>query len=93
MIERVIRTGILFFDSNPAGRIVTRFTKDMLVMDYWYTAHILVVTYGLLRAISVVITISIVNPYLIIVAVIGVGYMYFVATTGLKPMIESQRFD
>lgn len=33
-IERVLRSPILFFDSNPSGRINTRFSKDIAVMDF-----------------------------------------------------------
>jgi len=33
MAERVIRSPILFFDSNPIGRISTRFSKDLVVLD------------------------------------------------------------
>jgi len=28
MAERIIRSNIIFFDSNPTGRILTRFSKD-----------------------------------------------------------------
>ena len=31
--ERVLKAEILFFDSNPIGRIVTRFSKDISVLD------------------------------------------------------------
>jgi ATP-binding cassette, subfamily C (CFTR/MRP), member 4 len=30
---RVLRAQIVFFDSNPVGRILTRFTKDVIVFD------------------------------------------------------------
>jgi len=33
MAERVIRSPILFFDSNPIGRISTRFSRDLVVLD------------------------------------------------------------
>ena len=29
----VLRSKILFFDSNPIGRILTRFSKDIVVFD------------------------------------------------------------
>jgi len=32
--NRVLRANILFFDSNPIGRIVTRFSKDVAVLDF-----------------------------------------------------------
>jgi len=31
--KRVLRATILFFDSNPIGRIVTRFSKDLITFD------------------------------------------------------------
>ena len=31
--KRVLRANIIFFDSNPIGRIVTRFSKDLIVFD------------------------------------------------------------
>ena len=33
MTEKVLRAKILFFDSNPIGRIITRFSKDIAVFD------------------------------------------------------------
>ncbi|CAM9207978.1 unnamed protein product, partial [Sphacelaria rigidula] len=33
MLARVVRSPILFFDSNPVGRILNRFTKDTHFMD------------------------------------------------------------
>ncbi|CAM9532363.1 unnamed protein product, partial [Hapterophycus canaliculatus] len=33
MLKRIIRAPVLFFDSNPVGRILNRFTKDMHFMD------------------------------------------------------------
>jgi hypothetical protein len=33
MTKKVLRARILFFDSNPIGRIITRFAKDMVILD------------------------------------------------------------
>lgn len=33
MTKAVLRAKIVFFDSNPIGRIITRFSKDMNVLD------------------------------------------------------------
>ncbi|CAM9767000.1 unnamed protein product, partial [Ectocarpus sp. 12 AP-2014] len=33
MLKRVVRAPVLFFDSNPVGRILNRFTKDIHFMD------------------------------------------------------------
>ncbi len=33
MLQHVTRTPVLFFDSNPLGRIINRFSKDTAVTD------------------------------------------------------------
>lgn len=33
MIDKISRAPILFFDSNPVGRIMTRLSKDMTILD------------------------------------------------------------
>jgi len=33
MTKRLLRANIVFFDSNPIGRILTRFSKDLIVFD------------------------------------------------------------
>lgn len=93
MTERVIRAKILFFDSNPSGRIISRFSKDLGILDYLIPLIGLVTTQGLLRAVTVIITVAIVNPWLIIPSFFALLYMIWVSKKGLKPMIESQRMD
>lgn len=33
MIEGISETNILFFDKNPSGRILNRFSNDMSILD------------------------------------------------------------
>lgn len=42
MTERVLHASIQFFDSNPIGRIVTRFSKDIAVFDLIIPVMILI---------------------------------------------------
>ena len=93
MTRTVIRAKILFFDSNPSGRIISRFSKDLGILDYLIPMIGLVTTQGLLRAVTVVITVIIVNPWLVIPSVCSLMYMIWVSKKGLKPMIEAQRLD
>ena len=46
-----------------------------------------------MRSFSVVITIAILNPYLIIPAFFGLLYMVYIGRTGIKAMHEAQRLD
>lgn len=93
MAEKVLRANILFYDSNPIGRITTRFSKDMVIIDQMLPTITVFVTQAILRAISVVITVSIINPYLLIVLFFGMLILINVTKKGIAPMIESQRFD
>lgn len=93
MAEKVLRSNILFFDSNPIGRITTRFSKDLTIIDMMLPYMILIVTQGLLRTFTVVITVSIVNPYLLIFVSLALPYMIWVVKHGIRPMVDAQRFD
>lgn len=93
MTESVIRAKIVFFDSNPIGRITTRFTKDVMVTDLAIPGISIFVTQGVLRTVSVFITICIVNPYLFIVIFIGSLYMVYITKQGIPPMIDCQKYE
>lgn len=62
MVERVIRARILFFDSNPVGRILTRFSKDISVLDIILPGQTVFATFGLFRTITVVMTLAVIHP-------------------------------
>lgn len=87
MVKGVIRAKILFYDSNPSGRIIQRFSKDIGIMDNALPLLLVFVTMALLRALSIVITVAAVNPYLIIAGLIGLFYMVYVAKTGISSML------
>jgi len=93
MAEKVLRADILFFDSNPIGRITTRFSKDMTIIDIMLPNATVFVTQGIMRSLTVVVTVSMVNPWLLIVVAVSLVYMYYITSLGIKPMVDSQRFD
>jgi len=93
MTEKVLRSGVLFFDSNPTGRIVTRFSKDMSVIDMVIPIFAIFVTQGLFRTLFVLVTVSIINPWLLIGCFIGGGLLYYYMTSGNPAMMDSQRLD
>jgi len=93
MADKVLRAPILFFDSNPIGRITTRFSKDMTMLDMVFTNIAVMTTQGCLRSIVVMATVSYINPYLLIMAFLGFLYMLWVMGVGTPPMIATQRLD
>jgi len=93
MAEKVMRSPILFFDSNPIGRITTRFSKDMTLMDVMFPNVTVLVTQGILRSIIVMITVGIINPYLFIAALFAMVYMNWVMKTASASMVQVLRME
>jgi len=89
MVRKVLRSFVLFFDSNPVGRILTRFSKDMIVIDLIMIPIIIILTQGIFRALSVGITVAVFNPYLLIVIAIALVLMILVLRIGAPAMIEA----
>lgn len=44
MAWKVLRSKIQFFDSNPIGRVTSRFTKDMMMLDVLFAGITVFVT-------------------------------------------------
>jgi len=86
MAWKVLRSKIVFFDSNPIGRVTSRFSKDQAMLDTVLCSIGIVVTQGCLRSIIVAITVSLTNPALLVVALCGVCYMFKIMKIGTGPM-------
>jgi len=93
MAERVLRAKIIFFDSNPIGRILTHFSKDMVSIDFVISMLTPVIAYGFFRALSVAVSLCIVNPYMVIPLVLSGIYMYYILNNCQCALVESQRLD
>lgn len=77
MCLKVVRANILFFDSNPIGRILTRFSKDMVALDLVAPAISVLMTYGIFRALTVTISLIIINYWLLIPLAFSLGYLIY----------------
>ena len=89
MSYKVLRAKILFFDSNPIGRVVTRFSKDVSVLDFIIPTLSIFIVQGIFRTVTVAITVSIINPYLFIVVFFGALSMLYVLKQGIPSMVVS----
>ena len=89
MCKAVLHSKIVFFDSNPIGRIVTRFSKDMVVFDMILPGLATFASNLGFRTIAVFTVVSIINPWLIIAAVFAIIMMALLTKVALRPMVEA----
>ncbi|CAM9996930.1 unnamed protein product, partial [Ectocarpus fasciculatus] len=93
MLKRVVRAPILFFDSNPVGRILNRFTKDMHFMDdllpmtlYDFIICAFMVTGGTL-------IIFFVNPWVVLSMIPAMWYFLYLMSFYMKTSREAKRLE
>ena len=82
MIKTVLRAKILFFDSNPAGRILTRFSKDLAGLDNLMPILSFMALQGITRGTLSAIFVVSINWYIIPVLIILTIYMMIIASRG-----------
>ncbi|CAF4159510.1 unnamed protein product, partial [Rotaria sordida] len=78
MFRRLIRCPIAFFDINPVGRILNRFTKDVATMDDQLPVDIYEFLNCCFPALGTVVLVGMLNPWSFIPAVISLIGLLFV---------------
>ncbi|KYM85733.1 hypothetical protein ALC53_04514 [Atta colombica] len=93
MFSALIRTGMRFFDTNPSGRILNRFSKDMGVIDELLPKAILDAgQMNMLMFGSLVMT-CMVNPIFLVPVVIISGIFYWIRKVYLKTSKNIKRLE
>lgn len=93
MIVSISRSKIQFFDSNPVGRIQTRFSKDMSTLDILLPGIGVFSSNGIWRAICVFVVMMVLQPWLVLVMALLLGGMVLIFNYSVKAMIQAQRMD
>jgi ATP-binding cassette subfamily C (CFTR/MRP) protein 1 len=93
MNEKVLRANITFFDSNPIGRITTRFSKDLSTLDNVMPTIFVFCSALFMKTIVSVIAAVFVNPWLGIAFLIGLIAVVAITSFGSRSMIECQRVE
>ncbi|XP_073844740.1 probable multidrug resistance-associated protein lethal(2)03659 [Musca autumnalis] len=93
MFVSVTRASMYFFNTNPAGRILNRFSKDMGQVDEILPQVLLDVIQISLSLLGIVVVLSIVNPWYILATVIMVIIFYFIRSFYLKTSRDVKRLE
>jgi len=66
MLEQIVRSPIVFFDSNPVGRILNRFSNDQGIIDRLLPQTMFNFIQGICYFLGLFITVWVINHYLLI---------------------------
>ncbi|VDN03673.1 unnamed protein product [Thelazia callipaeda] len=67
MFQRVLKTTISFFDKNPTGRILNRFSKDIATLDDQLSFAFFDFSLGMMTFFGYIIVIVIINPFVLLI--------------------------
>ena len=93
MLKCIVRAPILFFDSNPVGRILNRFTKDITFADEYLPFSLYDFLQCILMVLGAVIVVCLGSPIIFIALIPLVIYFHFLRLYFLKASREIKRLE
>jgi ATP-binding cassette subfamily C (CFTR/MRP) protein 4 len=93
MFSGITHATMYFFNTNPSGRILNRFSKDIGQIDEILPMTIVDVLQIFLSLFGIIVVVAIVNPYTLIPTVIIAILFYFMRSFYLKSSRNIKRMD
>ncbi|EAR97927.3 ABC transporter C family protein (macronuclear) [Tetrahymena thermophila SB210] len=93
MIESLVRSKVEYFDTTQSGRIINRFSTDLVIVDQSLPLTSIDALEVIINHISLLVMIIIINPYFLIVAIIQFIFLYYFAKISQPCLIQSKQTD
>ncbi|XP_060517933.1 ATP-binding cassette subfamily C member 4-like [Cylas formicarius] len=93
MFEKIVYATMRFFNTNPSGRILNRFSKDMNQVDEVLPMTLLDTTQICLMVSAIILVISTVNPWMLIPAVVILIIFYSIRVVFLRTSRDLKRLE
>ena len=93
MVLALLQAPVLFFDSNPAGRILNRFSKDVGCMDELLPQRFLFSIQLVLLLFTSIIVPSVANPWLLFAIIPLTVLVFYISNYYLKTSRELKRLE
>ncbi|XP_067646399.1 probable multidrug resistance-associated protein lethal(2)03659 [Eurosta solidaginis] len=93
MFRGITRAAMYFFNTNPSGRILNRFSKDMGQVDEILPAVMMDVIQIFLALFGIVIVIAIVNPFFLVPTGVLAIFFYYLRSFYLKTSRDVKRLE
>lgn len=91
--KKLMRSPILFFDSNPGGRILARFSKDVAMLDRMLPNILSILAHCYLRSFFILLTICYINPWLLIPVSGGLVLIVYIERVTVPTVLGLKRLD
>ena len=93
MVLAILQAPVLFFDSNPVGRILNRFSKDVGCLDELLPKTFLVSIQRVLLVFASVIVPTVTNPWLLFLVIPLIVLVLYISKYYLKTSRELKRLE
>ena len=77
LVYNILRTKADFFDKNSMGKIMTRFTKDMVIFDNIIPFKFSILSVGIFRILSIFIIMIVIDIWLLVPVLICSSLMVY----------------
>ena len=91
LLNNVMKSPMKFFDTNPMGRILNRFTSDMDTIDQMIPYEILDFAWCLIECIVVILLICITTPIFVAVVIPLLGLYYYIQSVYIASSRQLKR--
>ena len=93
MVLAILQAPVLFFDSNPVGRILNRFSKDVGCLDELLPKTFLLSIQRVLLAFATIIVPTVTNPWLLFLVIPLIVLVLYISKYYLKTSRELKRLE
>ena len=93
MVLAILQAPVLFFDSNPVGRILNRFSKDVGCLDELLPKNFLVSIQLVLLVFASIIIPTVTNPWLLFLVIPLIVLVLYISKYYLKTSRELKRLE
>ncbi|XP_024516521.1 canalicular multispecific organic anion transporter 2 [Selaginella moellendorffii] len=93
MVEKVFRSPLLFFDQNPIGRLLNRYSKDQAIADETLPSLIKQALEGIYASIGGLVLIGILVPWFLLTIPLALGILIYVRQQYISTGSALKRLD
>lgn len=93
MLRNIVKAKVAFFDKNPIGRILNRFSSDLGILDKMNSYASFTLLDGYTRMLTFFVTLCVLSPWIAISAIFIVAVLSKIQTAYSFPVLLSKKIE